>query len=462
MKRTIVFLALMGVALFSDARADYKDDIGFTALQLQLGGSLPTGTGVSVSQVEADLDFGPAIAYMPDVTDVAFSLDSITNATTSPAYASPNVSSHATMVGQLIYGSNAIASGVSSVTVYNANDWIVNQLRFGSGMAPLAQTRDVVNHSWVGTTGNAAADTEILQRLDSTVQQNDYVVSVGVNNGVGQERNLLASAYNVIGVGVSSGNHSSGTTIVDGPGRQVVDIVVPTANTSQATAVVSSASALLIQTARDSSWTTTQKDEAQKNQTIRAVLLAGATKDDLPSWSHSSDHPLDSVYGAGELNIQNSYNIMAAGEQSASPTATVASTGWDHGNITSTTTEQYHFTLQDPSSLAVALTWNASLTGGWTSLTTNLANLDLRLFTSSGTLIDESISTVDNSEYLWQQYLAAGDYYFVLSSASPTSTDYSLAWKAETVPEPGSFVLFGLGLGFLGYIACRRKSRRTP
>lgn len=457
MKYLTALLALSPMLFPASVRADYKDDIGYTALQLQLGVNIPTGDGVTVAQVEADADSSSAIAYLPDTADSSFSLDNISNATTSGAYTSSSISTHATMVGKLIYGSEAIASGISSVSVYNANDWLVNRLRYGVNAAPRTESKDIENHSWVGSTGSSTSDANILQRLDYSIQTDDFVAVVGVNNGTGAEQNLLSSAYNVIGVGVSSGNHSSDLTTIDGAGRLVVHLVVPVSTTSEATAVVSSASALLIQTARSNSMT-----NGEKSETVKAVLMAGATKSEFSSWSRTTTQPLDATYGAGELNVQNSYNILVAGEQNANASTEVAATGWDYGTVSSSTEQTYRFTLQDESSLSVALTWNAlvSASSGWTDLTTSLANLDLQLYTadglSLGSLLDESLSTVDNVEYIWLENLAAGSYILVVKSASSSSTDYAIAW--QTIPEPQTFFLLGIGLALIACSIVRKRS----
>ncbi|NJK92882.1 MAG: hypothetical protein HC904_14315 [Blastochloris sp.] len=285
------FASILGVILLGSQllRAGYLDDIGFTALELELAAlsiSMPTGTGVSVSQIEADGDGVPGspFAYMPDTTLPQFAADSITNVTGSFSTVSP----HASTVGGLIYGSNSIASGVNTVGVYEANSWLgTGFLRPGILQAPLVESRDIQNHSWVGTLGTATADVIRLNRLDYAIERDDFVAVVGVNNGIGQERNLLASAYNVISVGVSSGNHSFGNTTVNGVGRALPHLVVPVGTTSDATAVVSSASTLLIETARAMS-----SANAEKSETIKAVLLAGTTRTGLSGWSNSSSVPL--------------------------------------------------------------------------------------------------------------------------------------------------------------------------
>ena len=51
---SFVVLLTAGLALGSTiASADYRSDIGYTKLQQDLGGPIPDGTGVIVSQVEA-------------------------------------------------------------------------------------------------------------------------------------------------------------------------------------------------------------------------------------------------------------------------------------------------------------------------------------------------------------------------------------------------------------------------
>lgn len=97
------------------ALADYKADIGYTDLQNLLGANTPTGAGVKVTQVEA----GGTI-YAPDVTDPQFNGKTIS----FPGAASASPSGHATWVGSIFYGTNSMASGISAVTSYEANDWL--------------------------------------------------------------------------------------------------------------------------------------------------------------------------------------------------------------------------------------------------------------------------------------------------------------------------------------------------
>ena len=53
------------------ARASFADDIGLTALRAELGAGIPTGAGVTVSQIEASLS-QTSLIYMPDTTSPEF------------------------------------------------------------------------------------------------------------------------------------------------------------------------------------------------------------------------------------------------------------------------------------------------------------------------------------------------------------------------------------------------------
>ncbi len=457
--------------LTTQARADYKDDIGYTALVQELtaqGVVIPNGTGVTVTQAEASVGSttdGSTTTYQYLPTSGWYTGVTFTNQTDG-TYGSAT-SGHADMVGNLIYGDGSTGSGISQVTTYYVDYWLKDGLlRYTSGnsSAPLVETNDIENHSWVGTTGSAAVDKRIINRLDYAIERDDFVAVVGVNNEVNVDKNLLSAAYNVISVGVSSGNHSSTPTSAVNAGLQRPLIVAPAGTTSEATAIVSSAASLLIQQARSSSTTSAN---GAKSETIKAIMLAGATKSEFANWSRTDTLPIDSVYGAGELNVQNNYHIMAAGEQTPSATSSslVAATGWDYNNITNGQTVSYYFNLTATSDVSVALTWNALYTGSnYNNLTLTLANLDLYLYeVGSGgslTLLQQSISSAENLEYIWKMALSGGSYVIQVKSTAGGS-DYAVAWQssdtAQAIPEPSSVVLVIAGAGVLIGIAIRRR-----
>jgi len=80
----------------------------------------------------------------------------------------------------------------------------------------------------------------------------------------------------------------------------------------------------------------------------------------------------------------------------------------------------------------------------------------LELYDSTGTfmgsLLDWSLSTVYNTEHIYVQDLAAGNYTFKISGDS--AVDYGFSWRIDAVPEPATVVFLGLGLAGL---ATRRR-----
>lgn len=448
----------------SQAYADWKDDVGYTQLVSELGPGLPTGSSVTVTQVEA-ADPAGSTNYSPNPSNSA--LAGI-NFTYQGAATSSSISSHATTVATYFYGSSSLATGVTDVTVWDASSWL--------SWVGNTESTDVVNCSWISTSSQISASdaTRLSQYLDNSIRADDYVAVVGVNNGDSSTLPyLLCQSYNSISVGLTSGSHSSGTTTINGPGRIKPEIVAPTSRTSFATPMVSSAAAMLLETANSIS------TNAAHSTTIKAVLLAGATKSEFSDWSHTHDHPLDDTFGAGELNVYRSYHILTGGQQSAIATrntttslitqtaaGNISDDGWDYSRNATNTEKLYYFSV-DPnetvSELSAVLTWNAVITSSGGSLTTTVANLDLYLYSvgeSGGlTQLDLSDSSVDNVELLYETYLASGDYAIGVRSGTP-NTYYSLAWHIATVPEPGALVLLTTAL-VAGLVLARRRLGRN-
>jgi hypothetical protein len=433
-------IVVMLYALLATLRADYKDDIGYTKLALELGASLPTGIGIGVTQGEASSTLTPPRDYLPDTAVSEFA-----GKTFTPLSGSGTANGHATAVAQYYYGSaTSVAPGVTDIHNYEANDWIdgaspTGFLHIVTTSAPNTETQAVENHSWIGSftnkdgTENVAANVDALRRFDYAIQQSDFLGVValnnGNNNGIGNNvPALLASCYNGISVGLSNGNHSFGTNTADGAGRTKPEIVAPAGATSYSTPMVASAAAMLRQIATGN---------AVKSVTMKAILMAGATKDQFPGWSRSTTHPLDAVYGAGQVNVYSSHHILAAGQQAASTSATVNRLGWDW-NSTTTGSRLYFLDLPagGPSSISVILTWNRTITDtipgpSWGSPSSSLANLTLKLYAASGfsvgALVDSSTSTVDNVEHVWQPALSAGRYAIEVT-ADTANINYGLAW----------------------------------
>jgi hypothetical protein len=271
------------------------------------------------------------------------------------------------------------------------------------------------------------------------IDRDKAIAVVGANNGSSSTLpRLLMHSYNGISVGRTDGNHSAGFTTIDGAGRIKPEIVVPQSATSYATPVVGAAAALLLEQANTSAMT-----DATNPETVKAILLAGATKSEFPSWDRTTTRPLDDIYGAGELNVYRSYHILTAGEQPASPSSVVAAQGWDF-NATTAGSNYYFFDVAANtalSELSALLTWHRVITDGdpvsptiWDPQS-SLADLNLKLYSASGftlgSLLDSSLSTVDNLEHVYfssgTTALRAGRYALEVSAAA-AGTDYGLAW----------------------------------
>ncbi|HEV2292474.1 MAG TPA: hypothetical protein VGR35_01380 [Tepidisphaeraceae bacterium] len=452
--------------------AGYADDVGYTQLKAELGAATPSGSSVSVTQVEGrndvDAQGNPLDAfpnYLPDAANAQFAGKTI-NARTPGG----QVSSHATAVGQYFYGStSSIAPGITTIDAFEVNDWLGSGwLRTGSTSAPVSDGRKVQNHSWVGSAG--ASDPEILRRLDYAINNNNggsgFTAVVGLNNGSGNAHPpLLSNAYNAIAVGRSDGNHSRGTTTADGAGRVKPDLVVPLGATSWATPVVGAAAALVI----DKSNTTPALANASRPQAVKAILMAGATKAEFgAAWDRTPTRPLDEVFGAGELNVYRSYHVLTAGEQAAGSASLVSTTGWDFATAASTT-QTYYFdvpAMHELTELSTILTWNRVVQDGvagpsFGNLTSSLANLDLQLYTvdgfSLGTLLDQSISAVDNVEHIYRPTALTAGRYAMQVTTDTLNTNYALAWHGSltAVPEPGAAAVVAMMTGWM--LARRRR-----
>lgn len=413
-------------------KAAWQDDIGFVRLQSLAGAGLPTAITAGVSQIEAPDGgfYSPNIALFPNKTFVTKS--GITS-----------TSNHAQTVATNFYGSASQLTGAMPVDLYNANGWLfADFLKTDTNQVPLPENRKVQNHSWIGSTGSF--DANINQRIDYAIHRDGFVCVAGENNGNSTTLpSLLGQSYNSISVGLRNGSHSAGFTTLDGSGRVKPDIVAPETATSWATPLVSGSAALLYQ-----KLTSTQVIALQdRPKLIKALLLASARKDTVSTWSNSTSQPLDSRYGAGELNVFHAYNTLIAGEHAASASVAVQERGWDLETVGGNSSKTYFFTIPaGPSTrFCTALAWHRIVTtatsgGGpnqvrtWSS---SLANLNLRLYQASGTTLGSelthSASGVDNLEMIYNATLSPGDYAMEVENVSPDATGYALAWQALPV-----------------------------
>jgi hypothetical protein len=470
------------------------DDVGYTDLQTELGERVPDGTGVTVAQVEGEDSEGD---YMPSIASVQFSGKTIENKTGT----SEDASNHATAVATYYYGNTAsMAGGITDILAYEFNGWIVTDylaLGWQSGGNPiqpiydltipvtLASPARITNHSWVG--GGDSINGQVLRRVDFVAEADQAIHIAAVNNGSVQYA-LMCGAYNVITVGRTDEGHATGTVSVDGiygAGRACPLLVVPKAVTSYSAPVAAAACALLVEAGEDETIATLTDPEAtvfsdRSGRTIRAsassalvkaLLLAGAervtrntTDADIVDYrsdpdTQQTDNGLDVRFGAGQLNIFNSYRMLENGENNsmeddASGGGLIDGNGFDvdpvfGGGSGSNRTASYFFTAQESQRrLYVSLAWHLSVDGGSTlnwDDTAVLHNLDLFLYDITNSdhpvQIAGSTSSVENTENLWSP-LVPGRHYMMEVVAEDEQEDferaYALAWRMTTPPDSDS------------------------
>ncbi|MGB8990914.1 MAG: hypothetical protein WCD80_02550 [Desulfobaccales bacterium] len=477
-------MALMLVSFWcAAATADYKDDIGYTALANELGAGLPTGAGVKVTQVEAAC--GEPDPSLGEFAGKTFTIKS------------PNlvISGHANAVGQIFYGnSGSIAPGITSIDCYSAGSWTQpGFLRYDTS-TPLISSSRVANHSWGGSDLTAGYNIAILARLDWVVDRDEYINVVGMNNGgAGVNAPLLGSSFNAIAVGLSNGSAAYGSyalattpsTPYASGSRTRPDLVAPSDYTSYATPMVSAAAALLVQEGHNGGTTlstdpvvrsTTNRNgdtiyNAERSEVVKAALMAGASRTS-PNFSQSyvvnTANGLNNVYGAGQLNIYNSYHVIAGGEQNSREDylaggGEIKGLGFDYdpafgGANASNKTGTYIFHTLTSGDLSASLVWNlkvAGITGQGFDTTATLYHLGLYLYdvSDSNRLVASSDSSVDNTQNLWTS-LNSDKIYQLVVKVDPGQLDflwdYGLAWDITAVtthaPVPGSVYLLASGL----------------
>lgn len=437
---TLVICALTIVFFVRAANALQFDEVGYAALVNELGTAIPTGTGIKVSQIEATNDndhYGP---IMENLEFEGITFDFLSG--------SPGTSGHSTNVGERLYGnSTSMAPGIDMVDLYESDNWLNSGfLRTRQSLEPKVENSRIQNHSWIGSLGTSSKDIDALRRLDYVVNRDDVFVAVGTDIGSNEPLPvLLAQFHNGLVVGTQSGDHASGLTTRAGAGRIKPDIVGPNEFPSFSAPMVGASAALLIEAAEN----TAGLSEAVHNEALRAIILAGATKDEFPQWERTTTRPLDDHYGAGELNIYRSYHILTDGQQSAGAVSLVQPQGWDFS--TSTSNNVYFFEVPAGmaiSELSAVLVWNREITdglgSGFNPSVTGINNLDLKLHNADnltlGSVLDTSESTIDNIEHIYLnesrgmgEFLFAGQY--ALEVVSPSSgVDYSLAWFSINQP----------------------------
>jgi hypothetical protein len=238
-------------------------------------------------------------------------------------------------------------------------------------------------------------------------------------------------------------------------GRAKPDITAPLSPTSFSTPLVSGAAAILLEAGLRGDGGTTNTNSATDMRMVKALLLNGAIKP--APWSNPSPSPLDPLYGAGILDVFESYHQLAGGKHGYIATSSVtlngahpptAATGnvsslvgWDFNAITNATTNDFinHYcfsvtnsTRSSPFTATITLVWNRQNTQA------TINNLDLFLYNmNGGTLVASSVSQVDNVEHIYIPQLPAGRYDLEVlkhgGAITTASETYALAFEFFSV-----------------------------
>ncbi len=426
---------LYGSFTFTVSAQDYLEGMGFGKLKEALGTGVPTGAGIQVAHVEASVST-VTLRYLPQSGTGTFagggnfSGKTFTEETTGDGIAS----GHAISVGNFFYGNRtdpslgdaSMAPGVTMISCYEASNYITGNYASATG--------DKVHSSaWIG---NDPTSNSLLLNFDDSIESNGFLAVVGLNNGAATAvPELLASAYNVLSVGRSDGQHSSGTTpgTVDGPGRIKPELVADYTATSWATGGISSLATLLYATADSNpSWS----EAFDHNQVMKAIVMAGATKQEFPSWGRTTSSPLDSTFGAGEANVFESHRILTSGDQAAG--GAVSRQGWDFDSAPDDAAVR-EYTVTVPAGLhadelSIVLNWNRLVVDppGPVKVAGRVPDLALELLSPGGaTQWDLSDSAVDNVEHIYYRNLPPGQYLIRVTRNDSLSenAEYGIAWR---------------------------------
>ncbi len=410
---------------------DWRDTIGYAKLKELFKDKLEDGSGVRVSLVEP--------SGGPDPSNPEFSgktLKFLADVKGGP-------SGHATTVGSILFGNTkGLVPGVTDITTFEATEWVTKRSQLGTRKDPSANPYAVQNHSYIGNDEKEPIATESLARFDYVVVRDRVTAIVGMNNGASTTLpQIYCQAYNGISVGRSDGAHSYGTTVLGQAGRVKPEIVAPAGTTSEATPMVSAVVALLHHKASNMEAT-----DARLPEVMKAIVLAGASRSKMAAWDQATSpegiivRPIDDVFGAGEVNVYNSYRILYSGEFDGSSEDQVSKMsglfGWDYGeSIEPGKPLKWTVELkkeQGPRDLFLLLTWNAEYGNSKRAFSPKmrLPNMSLELRksdgSSGGNRVAKSDSPVDNIEAISIKSLPPGKYTFGVET--DLSTDFGIAW----------------------------------
>jgi hypothetical protein len=453
-KGLFVFIFVCAIVSRVSARAQDLGMIGVNLLR-EVGTNL-NGTGIRVGQPEASLDTnGIFWEINPNTVSEPTNLFTwYSNGMSSTTF--PNSlggeSGHAYQVANIFYmHATGVATNVGHVDNVEADDYINNYLT-KSKLLALNTTDLVVNQSF--TFGPiSAVDQETFDSVydNYSTQFRTLFVSAACNYSISPSVCEPGTSYNSISVGAYGGDSSVGPTVDNG--RCKPDIVAPAQETSFSTPQVAGAAAILIQAAlRGDGGTGSNTNSAANMITVKALLLNGAVKPG--DWANVPPSPLDFRYGAGVLNVFNSYEELTFGKHgyvfasnvpintAHPPVVTTASvpvlSGWDYSTNNSMSSmdavNHYIFNVTNVTQGAI-FTLTSTLVWNRHQSKTNINNLALYLYDAANSnLVASSTSVVDNVQHVFVPQLALGRYDLQVWKAGgtnlvSTNETYALAWR---------------------------------
>ena len=368
------------------------DPIGLAALK-RFAPDL-TGCGVHVAQAEASSPGWQANPVAVGVTECQMVWTCGGGSATNFPNSLGSESDHANEVSRLFF---SVAPGATRLDNYEASYFIDHII---PNQVPISAR--IVNQSFA----YFARITHIDQQYDNYAAKHHVLFVSGAGNAgwVGSP----GTAYNGISVGAFGGSSCVGPAT---DGRCKPDITAPAGMTSFSTPLVSGAAAVLMQAG------------ATDMRLVKALLLNGALKP--ADWTNRPTAPLDPRYGAGIVNVFNSWRQFRGG-QHAGPVVR-SRRGWDIATIASNEVRQYLMDVPS-STITATLVWLRNYG------CTNIVNLNLKLRSEAGDMVAASTSVLDNVEHLHLPSLPSGRY--VIEVSSDAAETYALVFDSGPSSPP--------------------------